>query len=169
MNPDKQYFYIPATDLFIKYNGEIYEYLSEDEFWYIVLNDITNRNGEGPKLTEYKQRIKNTIVEHIKKRSIFKTIPESYTVQLVINFFTPMLFNTKEEVKHFLACIGDSILNKKSYSVETSDIIQESAVKSIIKRNIKQIELDKNDSLNFNKQDLQNELIRLANNINLDL
>ena len=71
MNPDKQYFYIPATDLFIKYNGEIYECMSEDEFWYIVLNDITNRDGEGPKLIEYKQRIKNTIVEYIKKRSIF--------------------------------------------------------------------------------------------------
>ena len=117
MNPDKQYFYIPATDLFIKYNGEIYECMSEDEFWYIVLNDITNRDGEGPKLIEYKQRIKNTIVEYIKKRSIFKTIPESYTVQLVINFFTPTLFNTKEDVKHFLACIGDNILNKKTDNI----------------------------------------------------
>ena len=51
--------------------------------------------------------------QKIKEQSLFNTIPESATVQYVINFFTPTLFNTKEDVKHFMALIGDNILNKK--------------------------------------------------------
>lgn len=112
MNPDRQYFYIEASDTFIKYNGTHYTFMDEDELWYIVLNDITNRDGYGPKLAEYKQQIKNTIVHQIKNRSIFNTIPESDTLQPVINFFMPLLLNTKYETKHFFAVIGDILLNK---------------------------------------------------------
>ena len=61
------------------------------------------------------------------------------------------------------------ILNNESYSIEKSGELQEVAIKSIIKRNVKQIELDKNNYFNLSKQDLKNELIRLASNINLDI
>ena len=43
------------------------------------------------------------------------------------------------------------------------------AVKSIIKRNIKEIEIDKNDFLQFSESDLNFHLNRLANNANMDL
>ena len=43
------------------------------------------------------------------------------------------------------------------------------AIKSLIKRNIKKIEIEKNNFLEFNEQDLQNELLKLANNINKDV
>ena len=43
------------------------------------------------------------------------------------------------------------------------------AIKSIIKRSIKLIEIERNNYLEFNKQDLRKELLRLANNINADL
>ena len=113
LNPIEQYFYIPATDIFVKYDSKSYTYITEDDFWYIILNDITNHNDEKTNLNGYKQKTKNKIIEEVKKKSIFKTIPESYTVQLVINFFTPTIFNTKEDVKHFMALIGDNILGKK--------------------------------------------------------
>ena len=61
------------------------------------------------------------------------------------------------------------ILNDKTYSTETKDQLQEMAIKSLIKRNIKKIEIEKNNFLEFNEQDLQNELLRLANNINKDI
>ena len=113
-NPETQYFYISSTETFIKYDGENYTYLNEDELWFTILNNITNNDDEHTPIKEHKEKIKNTIITLIKKRTLFDTIPESYTVQHIINFFTPTLFNTKEDVKYFLAVLGDSILNKKS-------------------------------------------------------
>ena len=43
-NPDVQYFYIPSTSIFIKYDGENYMSLDEDELWFTILNDITNND-----------------------------------------------------------------------------------------------------------------------------
>ena len=108
-NPEKQYFYIKNTDIFIFYDGENYVTINEDDLWMRILTDITSKET----LLDLKQKIKDTIIKKIKERNIFPTIPESYTVQHIINFFTPVLFDTKEDVKHFMALIGDNILNKK--------------------------------------------------------
>ena len=108
-DPERQFFYIPLTDTFIKYDGENYIFVDEDSIWIIILNDITDKGI----LIECKQRVKNILIEKIKEQSLFKTIPESSTVQYVINFFTPTLFTSKEDVKHFMTLIGDNILNKK--------------------------------------------------------
>ena len=61
------------------------------------------------------------------------------------------------------------ILNNESYSEDRRDQLQEMAVTTIIKRNIKQIALDRNNFFKFNQEDLEKELIRLANNINVNL
>ena len=108
-NPEKQYFYIKNTDVFIHYDGKIYTSINEDDLWMEILTDITSKEI----LLDFKQKIKNTLVNKIKEKTIFSTIPESYTVQHIINFFTPIIFDSKEDVKHFLALIGDNILNKK--------------------------------------------------------
>ena len=61
------------------------------------------------------------------------------------------------------------ILTNKSFSENTKDHIQAAATQSIIKRTIKTIEIKKYKSLNFNSTDLQNELEKWAQNINMDL
>ena len=61
------------------------------------------------------------------------------------------------------------ILTNQSYSNERSEQFQEAAVKAIIKRNIKRLELEKNEYYNFDREDLKNELNKLANNMGLDL
>ncbi len=109
-NPDQQFFYIQPTDSFIKYDGENYSFINEDDLWMIILSDIT----EKVTLVDWKQKIKNTIIKNIKEKSLFNTIPESSTVQFVINFFTPMLLTSKEDVKYFMTLIGDNILNKNT-------------------------------------------------------
>ena len=48
----------------------------------------------------------------IKNKKILSSIPESQTIQNMINFFTPILFSNKEKVKYFFAIIGDNILGK---------------------------------------------------------
>jgi len=61
------------------------------------------------------------------------------------------------------------ILNNESYSDEKRDILHDMAVKTIIKRTIKKIEIEKNNFLKFKKTDLEKELNKLANKINMDL
>ena len=61
------------------------------------------------------------------------------------------------------------ILNNKSFSEDERKKLQQIAIKSIIKRSIKKIEIERNNYLEFNKQDLKKELLRLANNINIDV
>ena len=61
------------------------------------------------------------------------------------------------------------ILNNESYSNEKRNQLHELAIKSTIKRNIKKIELERNNYFKFNEDDLSKELAKLANNIYIDL
>jgi len=61
------------------------------------------------------------------------------------------------------------ILNNMTYSNDNKNKIQQLAVKSIIKKNIKKIEIDKRDFLKFEQEDFNNELNNLANRINMDV
>ena len=61
------------------------------------------------------------------------------------------------------------ILNNKRFSEDERKELQQMAIRSIIKRSIKKIEIERNNYLEFNKQDLKKELLRLANNINIDV
>ena len=107
---DYQYFYIKNTDTFIEYNGCDYKIIPEDNLWFKILNDITEKKT----LLEWKQQIKSKIIENIKSKKLLVSIPESQTIQNMINFFTPILFSNKEKVKYFFAIIGDNILGKSS-------------------------------------------------------
>ena len=61
------------------------------------------------------------------------------------------------------------ILNNESYSDGKMDELHRVSVQSIIKRKIKEIEIERTDFFQFNPQDVNYELERLANNINVDL
>ena len=61
------------------------------------------------------------------------------------------------------------ILNNESYSDEKRDNLHALAVKSTIKRNIKQIELERNNFYMYSEADLQKELSTLASNIYVDI
>ena len=117
-HPEFQYFYIKNTDTFIEYNGCDYKIIPEDNLWFKILNDITEKKT----LLEWKQQIKSQIIERIKNKKILDSIPESQTIQNMINFFTPILFSNKEKVKYFFAIIGDNILGK---SIQNNYFVQE--------------------------------------------
>ena len=109
-SPENQYFYIKNTDTFIEYDGIDYKIIPEDNLWFKILNDITEKKT----LLEWKQQIKSKLIEYIKEKNLLKSIPESQTIQNMINFFTPILFTNKEKVKYFFAIVGDNILGKTS-------------------------------------------------------
>ena len=74
---------------------------------------------------------------------------------------------TKSDVVNEIKII--LILNNESYSNDKRDQLHKMAIKSIIKRNIKQVEIEKNDFLTFSKEDLNNEIIRIAENLQVDV
>jgi len=61
------------------------------------------------------------------------------------------------------------IVNNIKYAPEQKDSLQRKAVKSLVARNIKQIEIEKNSFLTFDDRDLMNELTRTANNLGVEL
>tara|TARA_Y100000590_G_C15729427_1_gene1016433 strand:+ start:1588 stop:2733 length:1146 start_codon:yes stop_codon:yes gene_type:complete len=61
------------------------------------------------------------------------------------------------------------IINNLSYSEENKNELQQMAVKSVIKKTVKQIEISKNDFLEFNPSDLNFELNRIASQLGMDL
>jgi hypothetical protein len=106
-HPDNQYFYINSTDSFVKYDGKHYIINNEDDIWHAIYTYLKGCNAD------LKQQVKNNVIKYIKTKSIFKSIPESKTIQDVIKFLYPLIFSSKEEAKYFLSIIGDNITGNK--------------------------------------------------------
>jgi hypothetical protein len=53
-------------------------------------------------------------MKRIKDIHVYQTIPESETIQAVLNSLYPAVFKTKAETKYFLTIIGDNILSSRS-------------------------------------------------------
>jgi hypothetical protein len=110
MTGKMQYYYISKSDFYIQYDGKNYLQIGEDELLYKILSKITKKKN----LLSDKQEIKDIIINKIKSTHIKDGIPESITIQNIINYFYPVLFKTKAEAKYFLTILGDNILNKKT-------------------------------------------------------
>jgi len=104
-----QYFYMPYNSIYYEYDGKTYKIIKDDDIHYRLLSTITD---EG-KLIQWKHKTKQNIIKKIKERSLFKSIPETYTIQNVLGFLQT-IFHTKTEAKYFLTVIGDCILKKNN-------------------------------------------------------
>jgi len=107
-----RYFYHSGTELFFIYSDDkVYEVIKEDNIQHSILTTITASHKE---LLPWKYKIKIQIIKRIRENNnILKSIPESETIQNVIQLLTPALFNNKDAVKYFLTVVGD-ILHKKN-------------------------------------------------------
>ena len=104
-----QYFYMPYNTIYYEYDGKTYKIIKEDDIHHHLLSTITD---EG-KLMAWKHKTKQNIIRQIKDRTLFKSVPETYTIQNVLGFLQT-IFDTKSEAKYFLTIIGDCILKKNS-------------------------------------------------------
>jgi hypothetical protein len=104
-----QYFYMPYNSIYYEYDGKTYKIIKDDDIHYQLLSTITD---EG-KLIQWKHKTKQNIIKKIKESSLFKSVPETYTIQNVLGFLQT-IFNTKTEAKYFLTIIGDCILKKNN-------------------------------------------------------
>jgi hypothetical protein len=104
-----RYFYVPATESFFYYDGDKYKQYSEDDVLYNVLSSISRDQ----QLMSWKHKTKVSVMKRIKDNHLYNTIPESVTIQRVLNMLYPAVFNSKIEAKYFLTVIGDNIHRKE--------------------------------------------------------
>lgn len=108
-----RFFYHSPTDLFFTYSDEkMYEVVKEDNIQHLILTTITSKF---PELMPWKYKIKIQLMKRIKDNNVLKSIPESETIQDIIQLLVPSLFSTKDSAKYFLTVIGDILHKKKSY------------------------------------------------------
>jgi len=104
-------FYLSNTNYFYIYNGKNYTTMKEDDLHYKILLELSSSNIDT--LKKLKHKAKLFIVSQIKeKRNLLYSVPETYTIQKILNFLTPQFFPTKNEAKYFLSIIGDNIFKK---------------------------------------------------------
>ena len=83
-----QYFHIISTNHFFVYDGLHYQIFSEDDILHQVLSTISKDR----QLLSWKHKTKINIMKRIKNNNLLDTIPESDTIQFVLQNLTNMIF-----------------------------------------------------------------------------
>ena len=117
---NNRYFYHPSTETFFYYNGDYYRQYGEDDILFNVLSTISRDAN----LMQWKHKTKATIMKRIKDNHLYKAIPESGTIQAVLNLFCPAIFKTKTEAKYFLTILGENIVGKVRSTTETRSVTE---------------------------------------------
>jgi len=99
------YYYSAQTELFLHYDGLHFVIHSEDDIQHQILTTISSEKC----LREWKHKVKINIIKRIKEKSPLKAIPESATIQFVINQLCPSIFPTRNHAKYFLTIIGECL------------------------------------------------------------
>jgi hypothetical protein len=101
-----QYYYLPSNNFFYEYSGKNYLIVREDDIIHKLLSTISKEQI----LLQWKHKTKINIIKQIKERSLFNSIPETDTIQNILNVLYSSIFTSKNAAKYFLTIIGDNIL-----------------------------------------------------------
>lgn len=101
------YYYCQSSGKYFRYPVDAgrLEIIDEDDVLYNVLSSIS-ANRE---LMPYKQRLRIQTISAIKQRSVFQCVPETKSIQTVIQCFYPTVFGSRTLAKYFLTILGDNI------------------------------------------------------------
>ena len=124
----KKYYFCQYNEVFLLYNKKDFTIISEDEIQYQILNGISSNDQV---LTPWKHKIVRNIIKQIKERSPLTAIPDSDTIQNIINLFFPKIFTRKNQVKYFLTIIGDNILNKNDNLIYITTPLLKNIIKEL--------------------------------------
>ena len=105
------YYYISTTNLYVEYK-EIFKVINENDMIHTILQFLTNYHQNIEINSCIKQKIKNKIIKKIKDNSIYNNIPDSDTLQNILNYLCPNIFNNKNYAKYFMMSLGDIIMKK---------------------------------------------------------
>ena len=101
------YFYVSSLSRFFYYDGIHYTIINEDDIQYNLFTCLSENKDLNS--VKYKTQA-NTINEIKRNRSILNTIPESITIQYVMDNLCPLLFTKRSDLKYFMVIIGRYIL-----------------------------------------------------------
>lgn len=108
-----KYYYHPPSELFFQYRDDYKYYVAkEDDVQHAILSKISANKT----LMDWKHKLKVTILKKIKERDVFSCIPESETIQAVINRLYPSVCNNREKAKYILTVLGDALLKKCNHT-----------------------------------------------------
>jgi len=110
------YYYIQTSDLYIEYKDTTFRILHENDMIHIVLNFLSENREQYALDTHTKSVLQQKIQKKIKTKHLTECIPESNTLQMILSFFHPNLFEHKQCAKYFLTIVGD-ILMKKNHCI----------------------------------------------------
>lgn len=105
-----KFFYHVSSELFFQYRDNKFYLIKEDDVQHTILTNISANKL----LMDWKHKLKIKILKQIKETDIFSCIPESETIQCVINKLCPVVFDNREKSKYFLTVLGDILLKKCS-------------------------------------------------------
>ena len=131
----------------------------------IIKEEEKLREVEGEKQKLKKSQVDEKISDTTKNKTKIKQVKTTLKDGLYAVLEDKAI--TKSDIINEIKAI--LILNNMTYSDDNKNKIQQMAAKSIIKKNIKKIEIGKKDFLKFKQEDVNNELNRLANRINMDV
>ena len=120
-----RYFYSAQTELFLHYDGLHFVIHSEDDIQHQILSTISSEQC----LREWKHKVNKNIIKRIKERSPLNAIPESSTIQFVINTLCPSIFPSRNHAKYFLTILGECMAVKNASTI----YILNPALKDIIR------------------------------------
>ena len=106
-------FYNKTSKIFYNYIGDNYVLMNEDDIIFLVLEYINNKLNNKIDIIE-KKNLKSKIIKQIKDNNIYETIPDTNTIQHILNYLTQTLFMSKAYCKIFLILIGNLITKKKT-------------------------------------------------------
>ena len=109
------FFYNKTSKLYFNYINNHYVPLNEDNMLHYVLEFITNfKTYRSSMNVNLKMMIKGKIIKSIRENSIYETIPDTDTIQTILNMLYPNIFKQKEYCKIFLLMIGNIVLKKRN-------------------------------------------------------
>jgi hypothetical protein len=79
------YYYLSSNNFYYEYNGIDYFIVKEDEILHKLLSTISKERT----LLQWKYKTKAAIIKQIKERNLFTSIPETDTIQNVLNYIYP--------------------------------------------------------------------------------
>lgn len=114
------FYYLPSNGFFFEYSGNNFKIVKEDDIIHNLLSTITRDKI----LVSWKEKTKTVTLKKIKERNLFDCTPESETIQNVIAYLYPSIFESKNYAKYFLTVIGDVILKKNQFTFLVSPQIK---------------------------------------------
>lgn len=125
---NNKYFYCDKTNNFFYYDNSTYKLYNEDDILHLIISTFTK---DQVNFVIWKRKTKNIVMHRIKNNNILKTVPESITIQRIINKLYPRLFPTKDMAKYFLTIIGDNILKRDTILVHLIDRCSKKLIRDI--------------------------------------